>query len=230
MRLPDRYPVFRQIPCHPCNPLGARTGSTPRLRHFPSHIVVGELDRPGDDETLRRYVSALMSRPLDRSKPLWEIHLWNSYRGNQRDGRPVSPRPRRQGQPWRVLWNDRRRTGRRPGRSGAEHHGGPDQDPPTSCHRSTDAVGSAHRSGERCRPRWSAHHVPPTDVAIPPVRRHIQPGHGHPRHREQTARCRDPIQPADGAVGVEKMAVWSNRTTWSAIRKPTVAWTPPSMT
>ena len=91
MRLPDRYPVFRQIPVPSRNPLGRELDDAPDF-DIHNHIVVGELDRPGDDETLQRYVSALMSRPLDRSKPCGRSISERLPRG-QRDGRPVPPRP-----------------------------------------------------------------------------------------------------------------------------------------
>ncbi len=80
MRLPDRYPVFRQIPIASRNPLGGYNWVDAPDFDVRDHIVEAQLDRPGDDETLQRYVSTLMSQPLDRDKPLWQIHFVGGYR------------------------------------------------------------------------------------------------------------------------------------------------------
>jgi WS/DGAT/MGAT family acyltransferase len=46
-----------------------------------SHLCSTALPPPGDEEILRDLVSRLMSTPLDRSRPLWQIHLIENYRG-----------------------------------------------------------------------------------------------------------------------------------------------------
>ncbi|MBI3927585.1 MAG: wax ester/triacylglycerol synthase family O-acyltransferase [Armatimonadetes bacterium] len=45
------------------------------------HIALETLPEPGDDETLLQRVSELMSEPLDRERPLWQLHLVHNYRG-----------------------------------------------------------------------------------------------------------------------------------------------------
>jgi diacylglycerol O-acyltransferase / wax synthase len=81
MRLPDRYPVFRQIPIASRSPLGGQNWVDATDFDVANHIVHAALERPGDDEALQRYVSAQMSRPLDHAKPLWEVHFVDGYRG-----------------------------------------------------------------------------------------------------------------------------------------------------
>ncbi len=46
-----------------------------------SHICSTALPAPGNEERLGELVSRLMSTPLDRSRPLWQIHLIENYRG-----------------------------------------------------------------------------------------------------------------------------------------------------
>ena len=46
-----------------------------------NHITHVALPSPGNDATLRKLVSDLMSTPLDFSKPLWHMHLIDGYRG-----------------------------------------------------------------------------------------------------------------------------------------------------
>lgn len=79
MRLPSRYPVFRQIPVASPNPLAGDSWVDDPDFDISRHVVVRELDAPGDDVALQRYVSEQMSRPLDRSRPLWEIHFLTGY-------------------------------------------------------------------------------------------------------------------------------------------------------
>ncbi len=76
--------------------IGRRIGLVPRYRQkvrwVPGHLANPEwvddheydlsyhvrrsaLPRPGSDEQLRELVGRLMSRPLDRERPLWEIYL-----------------------------------------------------------------------------------------------------------------------------------------------------------
>ncbi|MHA3705264.1 wax ester/triacylglycerol synthase domain-containing protein, partial [Jatrophihabitans sp. YIM 134969] len=39
------------------------------------HVRRSALPRPGSDEQLREFTARIMSRPLDRSRPLWEMYL-----------------------------------------------------------------------------------------------------------------------------------------------------------
>lgn len=44
-----------------------------------NHLIKTTLPDPGDHEMLQRLVSEMMSVPLDRSKPLWELHYVENY-------------------------------------------------------------------------------------------------------------------------------------------------------
>jgi len=78
-RLVDRYPVFSQRVIEPSSPLG-----TPHWEDDPDfslerHLRRAVLPSPGDDRSLQQYVEAQMSRPLDRARPLWEVHLLDGF-------------------------------------------------------------------------------------------------------------------------------------------------------
>ena len=47
------------------------------------HVRRSALPRPGSDAQLRELVARLMSRPLDHSRPLWEIYLVEGLRGGR---------------------------------------------------------------------------------------------------------------------------------------------------
>lgn len=78
-RVLDRYPVFRQ------RPIESRFPGT--LAHWEDdpdfdvsrHVLNATLPAPGDDAALEDYVNGFISRPLDRDKPLWEVHLVDGY-------------------------------------------------------------------------------------------------------------------------------------------------------
>jgi diacylglycerol O-acyltransferase / wax synthase len=77
-RMIDRYPVFRQRPV-----MSATHVAPPHWEDDPDfdverHLIRARLDGDGE-EAVRRYVAPHLSRPLDRSKPLWEIHLLDGY-------------------------------------------------------------------------------------------------------------------------------------------------------
>lgn len=48
-----------------------------------NHVFQHELDAPGDETQLRELAGHLVSGMLDRSKPLWQVHLINGLEGNQ---------------------------------------------------------------------------------------------------------------------------------------------------
>jgi WS/DGAT/MGAT family acyltransferase len=73
-RLVDRYPVFRQHPVHPLNPVAMPRWEDDDDFDLERHIVRTALDRP-DDETLGAYVDSQTSRPFDDKHPLWECHF-----------------------------------------------------------------------------------------------------------------------------------------------------------
>ncbi len=47
------------------------------------HVRRSALPRPGNDEQLRDLVARIMSRPLDRSRPLWEMYLVEGLEGGR---------------------------------------------------------------------------------------------------------------------------------------------------
>ena len=74
-RLIERFPVFSRRPAAPTT-----VGGRPRWRHVPGfrladHIHTAVLPSPVDDAALQTYVDRFVSTPLDRDRPLWQIHL-----------------------------------------------------------------------------------------------------------------------------------------------------------
>jgi diacylglycerol O-acyltransferase / wax synthase len=47
------------------------------------HVRRSALPRPGSDEQLREFCARIQSRPLDRSRPLWEIYLVEGLEGER---------------------------------------------------------------------------------------------------------------------------------------------------
>lgn len=222
MRLPDRYPVFRQIPVPSRNPLGGENWIDAPDFDIHNHIVVGELDRPGDDETLQRYVSALMSRPLDRSKPLWEIHLLNGYRGASAmvarfhhalaDGTALA----------RVLLeltddepDDDLAEAEREHRTGV-----PDPGPSYRLPSLTDMVGSATGAVNDVV-RGGLHTMSRLQTMADPARFDdaINLATSTPDIVNKLLLAGTPASPLTGAVGVEKVAVWSEPHDLGAIKE-----------
>lgn len=83
-RLVDRYPVFHQIAIEPANPLGLPHWEDDPDFSLERHLRHVVLPAPGDDGCLEQYLESQMHLPLDRTHPLWEVHLVTGYRG----GRP----------------------------------------------------------------------------------------------------------------------------------------------
>lgn len=48
------------------------------------HILETRLSRPGDDQQLAELIARLHAVPLDRSRPLWELHLITGLRGGRK--------------------------------------------------------------------------------------------------------------------------------------------------
>ncbi|HEX6516399.1 MAG TPA: wax ester/triacylglycerol synthase family O-acyltransferase [Nocardioidaceae bacterium] len=79
-RLVDRYPVFSQRPVQP--PLGL---GTPHWEDDPDFDLERHFRRVhlarGDDATLQGYIEQFMAEPMDRTRPLWVMHLLDGYDG-----------------------------------------------------------------------------------------------------------------------------------------------------
>lgn len=75
------YPVFtqRRVPSHV-------PGSLPSWQDDPDfdlqhHIHRTRLPAPGDDAVLQSYIDEHLSRPLDPTRPLWEMHFVDGHAG-----------------------------------------------------------------------------------------------------------------------------------------------------
>ena len=78
-RFLDPYPKFRQRVVEPPLPLGRVRWEDDPTFDLDRHLIDARLPSPGDRTALHRYVSQEMSRPLDRDRPLWEVHLIDGY-------------------------------------------------------------------------------------------------------------------------------------------------------
>lgn len=76
-------PRYRQrvrwVPGHLANPVWVDDESF----DVTYHVRRSALPRPGTDEQLRDLVARIMSRPLDRSRPLWEMYLVEGLEDNR---------------------------------------------------------------------------------------------------------------------------------------------------
>lgn len=77
-RMVERYPVFRQRPVLSRTHVGPPHWEDDPDFNPSRHMVRARLDG-GDDAALQRYVDRHSCIPLDRSRPLWEIHLLDGY-------------------------------------------------------------------------------------------------------------------------------------------------------
>lgn len=69
----------RAVPGHLANPVWVDDDEF----DLTYHVRRSALPRPGGDAQLRELVGRLMSRPLDRSRPLWEIYLVEGLAGGR---------------------------------------------------------------------------------------------------------------------------------------------------
>lgn len=81
-RLVGRFRRFRQRASDPAVTLGAL--AAPQWVDDPDfsldrHLSVHALPPPGDDRALQRLAGQLASRPLDRDRSLWELHVVHGY-------------------------------------------------------------------------------------------------------------------------------------------------------
>lgn len=79
-RVLDRYPVFRQRPVFSRFPLVPPHWEDDEAFDLARHVRYVSLGGDGDDAALQGYVNSQIGRPLDRDRPLWEIHLVDGYR------------------------------------------------------------------------------------------------------------------------------------------------------
>lgn len=222
MRLPDRYPVFRQIPVASRNPLGGYNWVDAPDFDIDDHVIMAELAAPGDDETLQRYVSTLMSRPLDRDKPLWEVHLVDGYRGATAmvarfhhalaDGTALA----------RVLLE---LTDDEPDDDLAEaererRRGVPDPGPSYRLPSLTDVVGSA-TGAVNDAVRGGLHTMSRLQTIADPARFDdaINLASSTPDIVNKLLLAGTPASPLTGAVGIDKVAVWSEPHDLAAIKE-----------
>ena len=70
---------LRWVPGHLANPVWVDD----ERFDLPFHVRRSALPKPGSDEQLRELVARLMSRRLDRSRPLWEVYLVEGLRGER---------------------------------------------------------------------------------------------------------------------------------------------------
>ncbi len=63
--------------------LGHPTWEPARGFDIRMHVVRHALRAPGDDDQLRSLASRLFAEPLDRARPLWELHQIDGWRGDR---------------------------------------------------------------------------------------------------------------------------------------------------
>ena len=80
-RVLDRYPVFRQRPVFSRLPLVPPHWEDDADFDLARHVRHVDLGKHGDDAALQGYVNGHIGRPLDRDRPLWELHLVDGYHG-----------------------------------------------------------------------------------------------------------------------------------------------------
>ncbi len=80
-RVLDTYPVFTQRPVPSRLPLAAPHWEDDEHFDLARHVVRMTLPAPGDEATLQDYVSSQVSIPLERDRPLWQLHLVDGYDG-----------------------------------------------------------------------------------------------------------------------------------------------------
>jgi diacylglycerol O-acyltransferase / wax synthase len=78
-RLVERFPRFRQRVVEPRFGVGIPSWEDDPYFDLDRHLHHIALPAPGDTEALWDLVSDLISSPLDRSKPLWDIYVIDGY-------------------------------------------------------------------------------------------------------------------------------------------------------
>ena len=80
-RVLERYPVFRQRPVSSRIPVALPHWRDDEQFSIDRHVKRVTLSDPGDDAALQEYVNTCISLPLDRDRPLWQLHLIDGYGG-----------------------------------------------------------------------------------------------------------------------------------------------------
>ncbi len=78
-RLVDRFPRFRQRLVEPERVLAAPHWETDPHFDLEAHLGRLSVPPPGDRASLEALVSQWMGTPLDRSRPLWQLHLVEGF-------------------------------------------------------------------------------------------------------------------------------------------------------
>ena len=78
-RLVERFPRFRQRVVEPRAGLGVPAWEDVENFDLEDHLHRVSLPAPGGPRELQELAGELMARPLDRSKPLWELHVIDGY-------------------------------------------------------------------------------------------------------------------------------------------------------
>jgi diacylglycerol O-acyltransferase len=77
--VPRYRQVIKWVPAHLANPVWVDDVDF----DISYHVRRSALPRPGNDDQLRELVGRLVSRPLDRNRPLWEIYLVEGLEGGR---------------------------------------------------------------------------------------------------------------------------------------------------
>jgi diacylglycerol O-acyltransferase / wax synthase len=80
-RMVDEFPRFRQFPQAAHLPFGRGHWEDDPNFDLDRHLLTVDLEAPGDETALQRYVGAQMSVPLPLGRPLWQIHRVSGYNG-----------------------------------------------------------------------------------------------------------------------------------------------------
>ncbi len=81
IRLVNRWRRFKQVARESRLPLRGPYWEDDPYFDIDNHVFHMGLPFPGDEKALKEMISRLSSRPLDKSKPLWEFHLIENVAG-----------------------------------------------------------------------------------------------------------------------------------------------------
>ncbi|MCU1536277.1 MAG: putative diacylglycerol O-acyltransferase [Humibacillus sp.] len=80
-RMVARHPVFAQVPRAATRRWGRPRWHDDAAFDLERHVHRTTLPGPGTDATLQAYIETHLHLPLDRSRPLWEVHLVDGHGG-----------------------------------------------------------------------------------------------------------------------------------------------------